>query len=936
MRYQHLAFFDKTGNSLDFSYDSEKEIWSGIVFIPKVSVDLFEVSQIYILEQMFNTNEQLVYAFPHDLDSADSASEGWIVEWEKETPKEIFLFSYDVEQEKPQIQIVDFATVSLDYDPNQFTDSSGFLHTDLTNNSALQINVALSSSTENIFVRNIYIKDRSQGYTVAEIIFYGETEGEDERLKVLTENMGYPILPADSTIFRNTDINESAIDFIEINRKRKEIMLEGHNIFPYTGSYKALINAIKFYGYENIYMKEYWQDLDPNSRRFGKFIQTNPIQLLQPTASFSDPNIRVPSKSLRKTGKFGLFYAINEIVPNEYDEYDLPVTREEFTYTLEEALIKLYGLKIKLQKYYLPLNARIVDITGEADFFSKNSITTQIEKNQTFSILAGFDTNFEVLPHTVVFLDDLRTIEDLEFPKYTPYDIPQNIVVGPLGDPIVVGTTDIGGPYFIGANSFLSVQDKNNPLGPPVDGKDYTLGELADVFLAYFSRYAPGISTIQQLPDNESVPVGAPIVLKNTSFSRTTFDSINSNWNQLDTISGSIIFSWFYIEYRNSAEIEWTISKNADSVSPEYYNVIRGAIEEYDEVAVILPFVGDYYVEMRIFDFYNNISSTVKQTAVSVRPRNVDFCGYYVERKGDYSWSSESTYKLGDYASYWNLPLEPNTGINEYLMSFDSLDRANFATNNFLNIKNSEVSTYQDSGEESFAGPYFWNYLTAGNWEKTSHLWWDSTEVTGDTPAFFEILEIPSTPLIFNIANSQGSFELYVDTDVQNLSNFADYLNSVTEDPFSRYIYNLVSNEDRTIQYIQAVSKYNSSSGDFISVSGYEVNSPSVEIIIGRTEQSNITNPTWNTANPIYDAKILPILTYVTFTYDNCEIKGKIDEKTTWSLKNKGNSNFSDIYLNSKYFTYMFDIPGNYTLGLSIEDNNKNKYTREKNILVIK
>ena len=155
MRYQHLAFFDKTGNSLDFSYDSEKEIWSGIVFIPKVSVDLFEVSQIYILEQMFNTNEQLVYAFPHDLDSADSASEGWIIEWEKETPKEIFLFSYDVEQEKPQIQIVDFATVSLDYDPNQFTDSAGFLHTDLTNNSALQINVALSSSTENIFVRKM-------------------------------------------------------------------------------------------------------------------------------------------------------------------------------------------------------------------------------------------------------------------------------------------------------------------------------------------------------------------------------------------------------------------------------------------------------------------------------------------------------------------------------------------------------------------------------------------------------------------------------------------------------------------------------------------------------------------------------------------------------------------------------------------------------------
>jgi len=937
MRYQHLAFFDKTGNSLDLSYDSTDQIWSGMVFIPKVSVDLFEVSQIYILEQMYNSNNQLVYGFPHDLDSADSASEGWIVEWEKETPTEIFLFSYDIEQEAPLIQIVDYATVSLDYDPNQYTDSAGYLHTDLVTNSALQINAALSSSTENIFVRKLFIKDRSQGYTIAEILFYGETEGEDERLKVLTENMGYPILPGDSTIFRNTDINEKAVDFVEINRKRKEVMLEGHNIFPYTGSYKALINAIKFYGYENIYMKEYWQDLDPNSRMFGKYIQTNPIQLLQPTATFNDPNIKVPSKSLRKTGKFGLFYSINEILPNEYDDYGLPLTREEFSYTLEEALIKLYGLKIKLQKYYLPLNAKIVDITGEADYFSKNSITTQIEKNQTFSILAGFDTDFEVLPHTVVFLDDLRTVDDLNFPKYTPYDIPQNIVMGPLGNPVLVGSSTVGGQYYIGASSFLNLKDNNGPLGPPVDGKNYTLGELADVLLAYFSRYAPGISTVQQLPDNELVPVGAPIVLKNTSFSSTTWNSVNSNWNQMDTISGSVIFSWNYVEYRNSAEIEWIISKDADSVSPAYYNVIRGTIEEYTEAAVILPYVGDYYVEMRIFDFYNNISSSVKETAVTVRPRNVDYCGYYTERKKDYTWSSEGTYEMEEYASNWNLPLEPNAGMNEYLMSYDSLDRANFATNNFLSIINSEVSTYQDSGEQSFAGPYFWNYLTSGNWEKTSHLWWDSTDVTGDTPAFFEILEIPTTPLIFRIENSQGTFDLYVDTDVQNLTDFADYLNSVTEDPFSRYIYNLVLSEDKTIQYIQAVSKYNSASyGDFISVSGYQVDMPSVEILIGRTGQSRITNPTWNSAKPIYNAKVLPMFTYVTFSYDNCEIKGKIEEKTTWILKNNSDPSFSDIYLNSKYFTYMFDKPGNYTLQLSIQDNNQNKYTREKNILVIK
>jgi hypothetical protein len=162
-------------------------------------------------------------------------------------------------------------------------------------------------------------------------------------------------------------------------------------------------------------------------------------------------------------------------------------------------------------------------------------------------------------------------------------------------------------------------------------------------------------------------------------------------------------------------------------------------------------------------------------------------------------------------------------------------------------------------------------------------------------------------------------------------------MNSATADPFSRYIYNLVTSEDRSIQYVQAVAKYNSSSyGDFISVSGYQVNAVSNEVLIGRTGQSNITNPTWNSANPIYNAETLQLLTYVTFSYNNCEIMGKVDEKSAWILKNNSNPNFSDIYLNSKYFTYMFDTPGNYTLQLNIEDNNQNKYTREKNILIIK
>ena len=39
---------------------------------------------------------------------------------------------------------------------------------------------------------------------------------------------------------------------VRLNEKRKELMMEGSNIYPYIGSYKAIINAIKFFGYENL------------------------------------------------------------------------------------------------------------------------------------------------------------------------------------------------------------------------------------------------------------------------------------------------------------------------------------------------------------------------------------------------------------------------------------------------------------------------------------------------------------------------------------------------------------------------------------------------------------------------------------------------------------------------------------------------------------
>ena len=50
----------------------------------------------------------------------------------------------------------------------------------------------------------------------------------------------------------------------QLNEKRKELMIEGHNIYPYVGTYKAIINALKFFGYNNLSIVELWRNINPD------------------------------------------------------------------------------------------------------------------------------------------------------------------------------------------------------------------------------------------------------------------------------------------------------------------------------------------------------------------------------------------------------------------------------------------------------------------------------------------------------------------------------------------------------------------------------------------------------------------------------------------------------------------------------------------------
>ena len=993
--WKHLYFFDKNGKNYNMTYDSSADMWVGDIFLPQVSTDLFEVGQLFILQKMINaTSNTFEYGYPHDYttgstgDPSGTGGCGWEAEWANNTPTDIFLFQFDMdfntgtqsalvqEPDGPPLVKYDKIEIPLDYDDAQVVDPDGFVVTDKIRSLALQVNIAFSSGFENTYKRTLKITDKCTNTIVAEFTIYAESIEEDERLRVMTQNMGYNVIASDSTVFRDTNLKEALPDYVEINLKRKEIMMEGSNIYPFIGSYKGLINAIKFFGYDNLKLKEFWKNVNANSPQFGKYIQSNTVDLFSPTVQFDDKKITLPNKNFRKTSMFSLIYRINKIVPGKFTDEDLPITEELQDFTIEEILIKLFGLKRKLENEYLPLNAHIKGITAEADFFGLLEVTNTISRNEKNTINAGRKAEFKILPKSCTYLEDLR--------KFNSFCMAQAAIVnkaiindpcqviGPLQRPLPANATAAqvaaaivnfnnayvaplaNGNFSVGQNLVMGPYspgqalpappigpDPNSVLGTLQNGSNVTIKSVAGVYAAYFARYAPGLNRTQanfvpgesskSLPDQPGVKSGALITLTNDSINNITWNNINSSWDQLtnandfftfdfnvqgpqtgdiykltdpatntgashtvtvgDSISsittslynqvallkttqtdpwlwydwssitnnigpairgygndvnrfrpsvilanpasggeftaiqlpGETLFTWEGIQYGNIAEIEWTIYKDASEVSPAYYFNVRGSIGQYNILPIILPYIGDYSVEMRLHDTYNNISSLVKIDTICVEDKEVEYSGWYQARKEKYTWNNEGTYKWKDYGSLWNLPIVPSVTWDEETPSlYEALDRVNAILNNFGIGTNTDFQllNYQNSGAVSFSGPYQWKNLNTASstWDNGYHLWWDMTSTTGDTPAFFEFSTI--NPLSFlKIVDKDGATGTqYFDSTVNTLSEAVDILNLSTDSIINKYVYNLVMNAASSQIFVQAVSRYYGKFGDFTSV----------------------------------------------------------------------------------------------------------------------
>jgi hypothetical protein len=894
--FKHLRFFNKNGEYLNFGYDETLDKWTGRIDFLTISEGLAETASIFIFEEVFNTTDnQFQYSKPLTLTSGNSE---WSADMQK-VPKVSDLFMFQPNQQVlEKLYSITFETFSQNYVVNSTT---GIKETSAIDQSLIQINFGFIPSEENKFESLCTFYD-GDGNPFLELTLYGEGEGEDERLRDLLMNLGCDILPSDSIIFDQSEVKEQGVDWTLINRKRKELLLEYQNIFPYTGSYKALINILKFYGYQNVHMKEYWKNVDMTSPNFGKYRQTDIIDLFSENPDPMISNL-IPSKIYKKTNLFGLFYDIT-VATNEFDEDGIPIVEEVFTFTPEEVLIKLFALKRKLMQYYLPLNAKIIDIIGEAIYFANYRLNITTSQNRIDAISLGIKPTYDVLPGPTGIIQDLRALQWLGAPvgpdigasgftmyKYVEIEITNGATATPLNgyadlylkvQGMTSGRVRIARDPRRGRITWTRdeireelVESFNNPTYIPGFNNQNDLNYLKDRFYAYPNYYDdvtnPGfIRIVEKVPtvtvldvadlavdlyngmspsnapaqqtetfidpstqpistylpayigyfNNTNIPVnllndapgiavGYPIVLKNTSFD-ISWDDANVTFNQVDVVGSTFStlysnyvnsfliagwtstsvpvtigvtsfpsstfpnqfqYSWENLGYYGNVEMQWIVTKDANETLAFYFDSGQKPIFEIIEQPLILPYVGEYTVKLKIWDSYNMQSFIIDENKIKVEMADADFIGWYTKRELDYKidqpvYKVQSDYAekplvLGqppkmltwdDYTSTWDLPLHPNEAIEMAEITGNSLDSIEFYQTMENPISNPLVDRY----------PYRFNLIgDVATWDDAYHLWWDNT---GTRVTEIEIDDLWSTGATYGIiwmTKSNTNLNLY-------------------------------------------------------------------------------------------------------------------------------------------------------------------------------
>lgn len=213
-------------------------------------------------------------------------------------------------------------------------------------------NMFLIQDTEGAYTDTVTVSYELNGNPFSyDFSVKGYVIGLDPKYIVLTQNFKFDITQDYYKAFKDSEHQSSEPNELLLNEKRKEFLLNYFDLTAQVGSYHTLLAALHYFGYgELLSVRELWKNSE--GRRQSTKITTE-------VQNFIDNRLL----GFTKTNQLQLVYKINDEDGTE-DADGFP-NYINILFDTEELLIKMYALKRLLEKDFLPLNTKIVDIIGE-------------------------------------------------------------------------------------------------------------------------------------------------------------------------------------------------------------------------------------------------------------------------------------------------------------------------------------------------------------------------------------------------------------------------------------------------------------------------------------------------------------------------------------------------------------------------------------------
>ena len=998
MVVKNLEFFDKNGYNLNLNWNEQKQIWEGNIFFPRISVGLYENTTIYVIEDLGYDRDctspksecfdsdcvEDVYSYPTGYGNIT-------FQWDLSNTfvDEFFMFNFDLDYELKD-------TSSLLYTPydgplcetliiNRFDKYIVPLmgsNPTIKQDDLLEIHVAFRAdekSAETTYKRTLvmscekYENGISKKFEIARITFFAETIEEDERLKIWNENLGYNLKPEDSIIFKQSDIHESMSDFKLLNEKRKELMLEGHNIYPYIGGYKAILNAIKFFGYDNLNIVEYWRNINEYDREFGKIYRTYIYSLKnRKTLSTKRKPISLNTKDFQKLNSISLVYNINhpeKIDGKKYDEYGLPNViedfdkdkRDDFILTIEEALVKLFALRKKLNDEFMPGSTKITDIIGEGNYFGINLIGNNPQISYVNYVESKGNIDFSVFPDNHCYIT-----ENEDFARYIAEKTGKHVDSN-IGDIANKTIDELEELYNDGSDSDSDVSIDEidmRSLGHIIDDlMKKENDKVCDLYEEYYD-----IIYGNKFDDAKEYGLREIPEARNVYIDNVTNDIFNDPYGENNVVPDMVVCAKVILKgifsenIDGSSTVEWKITHTEKNWSVTYI----GDIKRYGNMFVQLPYLGNYDVEMTVWDIYNHHSRKNTKNAIVVEPYNIDIRGFYYDAR---PLPDRLKYDLMIPKEYDEDNIEKE--YRYYLWTkHENIGESDSDSDDYINVgiitrkrKPMEISLSDIFGECDIINVNDGIYIDLDNIrdiDKENLISIVNKENDGDDILKISWMYSDNTGFSYGIDEYKFKEEL---TDVPFDENDAyspewnkDELYHVIKNNVDK-MYSCALQEHLNVDDENASMRNYKSDGN-VSYKGpyykFDIDTIKHRIEKGYEEYNHLNDEIIDLKpgkhyeyvryiNSVVDIKPL---TWVLLGFDYTKITGRVinDEYPKWTLTMIGDGIDPDEYLrndrvvtthNGLYFTYLFEDEGFYKIKLEIKDINDNKYEIEKSIIIV-